>query len=253
MYEDTIRLAGFEVTNATIESAQRVASRFETEVQLSGIMGLAKSLPNNILPPMPSFLQELKDHLKEPVFTVDLHRNSTGRFDFGMINQSLAMENITWLDSDPSSPHWDVELDLTSWTGNGKTWWYYPFKATIDTGTTLMFMPDELASMYWFDVPGVRTDGGIGGSFTFPCSGAKDLPDLMFKLPGSEHVLTIPGVYMNYGPVSPSSDYCWGGMQSAQGLDVTVLGDIMLKALFVAFDLDKNRVGFANKHIAGIR
>lgn len=253
VYRDIVRLGNFEIHNATVQSAQRVASRFETETALSGIMGLAKTLPNNIYPPTPTFLDMLKPLLKQPVFTVDLRKNSTGRFEFGYINNTVSSENMTWLECDPHSPHWDIEFDLTAWTGNGHTWWYHKFMATIDTGTTLMFMPDGLASMYWFDVPGMRADARLGGAYTFPCSGAKNLPDLMFKLPGTEHIITIPGPYMNYGPVENNPDFCWGGMQSAQGLEVTVLGDIMLKALFVGFDLEKNRVGFANKKLGGPR
>lgn len=252
VYRDTVHLGGFEVQNATVESAQIVAARFESDTGISGIMGLAKNLSNNIVPHMPSFLELLKPLLQEPVFTVDLRRNATGSFNFGHLNTSVATDEITWLKSNPDSPHWDVQLDLTAWTNNGKTWWYFPFNATIDTGTTLMFLPDELASMYWFDVPGMRTDSRIGGAFTFPCSGAGDLPDLMLKLPGSEHVITVPGPYMNYGPVSAGSDYCWGGMQSAKGLEVTILGDVMLKALFVAFDLKDNRIGFANKNLESV-
>lgn len=38
-------------------------------------------------------------------------------------------------------------------------------------------------------------------------------------------------------------------MQSAAGLEVSILGDTMLKALFLAFDLEKGRVGFANKNL----
>jgi hypothetical protein len=76
-----------------------------------------------------------------------------------------------------------------------------------------------------------------------------DLPDLRFKLPGTEHVIEIPGRYMNYGPIEDSPGYCWGGMQSDVGLDTSILGDTMLKAVFLAFDLEKGRIGFANKNL----
>ncbi|KAH7146401.1 aspartic peptidase domain-containing protein [Dactylonectria macrodidyma] len=250
VYLDTIRMGGFEIVDAAIQSAQSIAARFERETELSGIMGFAKSLPSNIDPPTLSLLEKLRPQLDTPVFSVDLRRNATGTFDFGHIDMSRASDNITWLDANPASPHWDVTFDLTAWRGSRRVWWSHSFEATIDTGTTLLFMPPSLAGMYWFDVPGMKIDPRLSNAFTFPCNLGDNLPDLMFKLPGDEgHVLTIPGRYMNYGPVDDDPEYCWGGMQSSEDLEVTIFGDVMLKALFVVFDIENGRVGFANKNL----
>ncbi|KAK2598101.1 hypothetical protein QQS21_005732 [Conoideocrella luteorostrata] len=249
VYRDTLRLGGFEVQNATIESAQVMAPRFETEVGVSGIMGLAKHLPNNIMPPTPSFLSILRPQLKTPVFAVDFRRNATSRFDFGYINGSIASDNITWLASRPDSPHWDIELDLTSWNDERPMWMYHKFQATVDTGTSLLFLPDPLVSRYWSSVPGARNTSRVSGAYKFPCNETQHLPDLLFKLPSTEHVLSIPGQYLDYGPVETDPSFCWGGMQSAENMKVTVLGDVMLKAVFVVFDIEKNRIGLANKDL----
>lgn len=242
-------MGGFELDDTAIQSAQIIAPRFETETELSGIIGLAKSLPNNIVPPTESFLDKLRPLLDEPVFSVDLRRNATGSFDFGHVNQSLFEDTMTWLPTNDDSPHWDVTFNLTAWTGPRRVWWAHSFEATIDTGTTLLFMPGDIVSMYWFDVPGMRVDPRLSNAFTFPCSFGDSLPDLLFKLPGTEHILKVPGSYLNYGPVEDDPDYCWGGMQSAEDLGVTIIGDVMLKALYVAFDIEKNMVGFANKKL----
>ncbi|CAH0041422.1 unnamed protein product [Clonostachys solani] len=247
VYLDTVRLGGFEVRNATIQSALTVASRFERETGLSGIMGLAKSLPSSIAPPSKTFLDLLRPQLQSPVFTADLRLNATGRFDFGRVNESAVLGNVTWLDTSRASDHWDVGLNLMSWEGSN--WWLHDFAATVDTGTTLTFLPDVLARMYWSDVPGMRVDPLLSDAFTFPCDGADRLPDLRFKLPGTEHVLNIPGPYLNYGPIAGDDTYCWGGMQSADDLESTIIGGTVLKALFVAFDLETKRVGFANKRL----
>lgn len=254
VYFDTVRMAGFELFDAPVQSAEIVSPRFERETELSGIMGFAKSLSSNIEPPLPSFLDRLRPLLDNPVISVDLRRNASGIFDFGHLNASRGSDNITWMETNPDSPHWDVTFKLTAWTGNRRVWWEHEFEATIDTGTTLMFMPPDLASMYWYDVPGMRVDPRLHDAFTFPCNLANGLPDLLFKLPGEgtddeEHVVTIPGPYLNYGPVEDDPEYCWGGMQSAEDMEVTIFGDVMLKALLVAFDLENHRVGFANKHL----
>lgn len=249
VYLDTLRLGGFEIPDTAIQSAKNIAYRFESEPDLSGIMGLAKTLPSNIKPPTPTVLDKLRPLLEKPIFSVDLRRNATGRFDFGHVDESLALDNITWMKTNDKSPHWDVTFELTAWKGSHRTWWYHKFEATIDTGTSLMFLPSALAGMYWVDVPDMRIDPRLSDAYTFPCDFADNLPDLMFKLPGTEHILTIPGPYLNYGPVEDDPDYCWGGMQNADGLDVTIFGDTMLKALYVSFDLETKRVGFANKKL----
>lgn len=139
-----------------------------------------------------------------------------------------------------------IELELTAWRGKNLMWMYHKFQATVDTGTSLLFLPDPLASRYWEDVPGVQKSDLLSGVYKFPCEGSQDLPDLLFKLP-TEHVIRIPGPYLNYGPLDTEPSLCWAGMQSAKDMAGTVLGDVMLKAVFVAFDVGKNRIGLANK------
>ncbi|WZH42460.1 aspartic peptidase domain-containing protein [Fusarium acuminatum] len=252
VYLDTLRLGALELKNTAIQSAQIVAPRFERETELTGIMGLAKSLPSNIDPPTPSLLDKLRPLLDEPVFTVDLRRNATGRFDFGQIDETRTKDNISWMATREDSPHWDVTFDMTAWTGQRRVWMAHTFEATVDTGTTLLYLPGELAGLYWYDVPEMKIDPRLGDAFTFPCKFANQLPDLMLKVPGTEHVLKIPGPYLSYSPTDNDPDYCWGGLQSAESLGVTILGDVALKALYVAFDLEKKKVGFANKELDDI-
>ncbi|KAL6885106.1 aspartic peptidase domain-containing protein [Trichoderma longibrachiatum] len=249
VYHDTVQLGSFKVENATVQSATAVTSRFEEEIELSGILGLAKRLPNTVEPPQPSFLSLLRQQLKHQVIGVDVNRNASGVFTFGYLDEGRAAEDIAWVDTDPDSPHWDVAFNLTTWGAQTTPWYSQPFVATIDTGTTLMFLPDNLASGYWLGVPGAKVDRQLSGAYSFPCELAGELPDLMLKIPGADRILTVPGSYLNYGPSELDPSACWGGMQSADGLKVTVLGDIMLKALYVAFDLDKGRVGFAKKDL----
>lgn len=216
-------------------------------------MGLAKTLPSNVEPPTPSLLDKLRPLLDKAVFTVDLRRNATGRFDFGYVDESRAKDKISWVSTRNDSHHWDVTFDMTAWTGARRVWMSRSFEATIDTGTTLIFLPADLAGAYWNDVPNMRINPDLGDAFTFPCEFADELPDLLFKVPKTEHVLKIPGRYLRYSTVDDDPEYCWGGMQSADGLGgVTIIGDMAIKAWYVAFDLEANKVGFANKELDDI-
>ncbi|PHH70495.1 hypothetical protein CDD80_5960 [Ophiocordyceps camponoti-rufipedis] len=248
VYRDTLRLGSLSIPNATIQSASTMSSTFERETGFSGIMGLAKRLHNNIDPPEPSFLSILQRQLHKPVFTVDLRHNASSRFDFGRLDPALASDEITWLPTNASNPHWAIQLDLLAWRTPKSVWIKHRFEAIIDTGTSLMFLPDKLAARYWASVPGVDSTSAPEGAYRFPCAGEATLPDLLVKLPGTEHVVSVPGRYLNYGPTPLDPALCWGGMQSAEQLGGgAILGDVFLKAVFVAFDIDAGRVGFANK------
>lgn len=244
-------MGGLRVDDAPIESAAAVSATFEAETGFGGIMGLAKRLNNRIEPPEPTFLLLLRRQLEAPVFTANLRANASGRFDFGRVDGALASDAVTWLRGSAASPHWSVELDRTGWTGRRGGWVRHRFAAIVDTGTSMLFLPDALAARYWAAGPRARAGPAApAAAYRFPCAAAPGLPDLRIKLPGSDHVVAVPGRYLDYGPTRHDPLLCWGALQSAAQLGGTaVLGDAMLKALFVAFDLETGRVGFANKHL----
>jgi hypothetical protein len=59
--------------------------------------------------------------------------------------------------------------------------------------------------------------------------------------------LSVCLAFISYGQINTST--CYGGLQSSEGLPFGILGDILLKAQFVVFDVGKTRIGFANKKI----
>jgi aspergillopepsin I len=111
-----------------------------------------------------------------------------------------------------------------------------------DTGTTLLLLDPSIVSTYYKQVPGAQNSASYGG-YIFNCSAT--LPDFKFSI-GSV-TLTIPGTYINDGPLDNSSTNCFGGIQNSGPSPLNIFGDVALKAAFVVFDSGNKRIGFATK------
>lgn len=76
----------------------------------------------------------------------------------------------------------------------------------------------------------------------YPCSATP--PSFTFGV-GSARI-TIPGEYIDFGPISTGSSSCFGGIQSSAGIGINIFGDVALKAAFVVFDgASTPRLGWA--------
>jgi hypothetical protein len=78
---------------------------------------------------------------------------------------------------------------------------------------------------YYAKVSGSSNSNTYGG-YIYPCSAT--LPTFTFGV-GSARI-TIPGTYINYGPVTDGSSTCFGGLQSSSGIGINIFGDVALKA-----------------------
>src|SRR3954453_440575 len=76
-----------------------------------------------------------------------------------------------------------------------------------DTGTTLLYLPTTIVRAYYAQVSGSSNSNTYGG-YVYPCS--RTLPSFTFGV-GSARI-TIPGTFMNYGPVATGSSTCFGGL-----------------------------------------
>lgn len=111
--------------------------------------------------------------------------------------------------------------------------------AIVDSGTTLVYLSDELAAAVAaaFTPPGGLDDEL--GLYTVPC-GAK--PPIFGA--------SIGGKVFNVNPedlsLQVSEDKCISGVQGNHG-GLWILGDVWMKAMLCVFDLGANRMGFAGR------
>ena len=186
-----------------------------------------------------TFFDNVIPSLSSALFTADLKHNAPGSYDFGSIDDSKHTGSITYVDVDSSQGFW-------GFTGTGYAVGNGDFvdssiSTIADTGTTLLYAPDDLVTAYYSQVNGAHNDASVGG-YVFPCDAS--LPDLTLGI-GSYHAV-VPGAYINFTPIT--SSVCFGGLQSGGG-SLNIFGDVFLKSQFVVFDKtqDTPRLGFAPK------
>jgi len=273
-YLDRVSLsANLSVARQPVGAATAVSAEFTSDPFLSGILGLgfSKGSSSSALRPyrMPTFIENLAPQLERPVFAADLRAASPGRFSFGGVDPDGYTGRITWEKVSAESPYWlfNVRASQVTVTAGGSNETKTKTKtktvrhagkagvlrAIADTGTSLVMLPRRMVDEYYAAVPGARYDEKWAGVLV-PCRAR--LPDWSFfvgeevegEQESEQHVGTVPGRYINFGPVNGT--HCFGGIQSADGFGFAVFGDVLLKAQYVVFDVGNMRIGFANKKLA---
>lgn len=86
VYADKVKVGGVTATRQAVEAATSISAQF-IEENSDGLLGLGFGNTNTIKPTkQPTFFENIKPSLKEPLFTVTLKKNATGVYDFGYID-----------------------------------------------------------------------------------------------------------------------------------------------------------------------
>ena len=136
--------------------------------------------------------------LQEELFTIDLKKGEPGSYEFGFIDSSKYLGDITYTSVDSSSGFWNI-TSTGFGIGDGK-FQSESYAGIIDTGTSLLVMDDNFVSTYWRSIPGAGYDAGQGG-YTFPCS----TPLLDIQIGIESYMAIVPGSYLNFAPVDNTS------------------------------------------------
>jgi hypothetical protein len=191
VYTDTVTVGGLSVTGQAVELAEEVSSQFVQDTASDGLLGLAFSSINTVLPQQQTtfFDTAISEGLLDAnVFTADLQAGGPGSYDFGFIDDSKYTGSITYTAVDNSQGFWEF-------TGTGYAVGSGSFKsssidAIADTGTSLLLVDDSVVSAYYKKVSGSGYDSSQGG-YTFPCS--TTLPS--FTLGIGSYKAVIPGTF----------------------------------------------------------
>ncbi|TFK22595.1 acid protease [Coprinopsis marcescibilis] len=145
---DVVAIQGLKIEDQSFGLITRQSVDFN-DYPNDGLMGLAFGTISQTN--KPTFFENLirRKHLALPLFSVHLTRNQERGSEvcFGCYDGSKAIGSISWIPV-VSKTYWTVSLDRISVNTEGNSVETHLI-AAIDTGTTLIYVPDDIAIRFY--------------------------------------------------------------------------------------------------------
>ncbi|KAH9006841.1 aspartic peptidase A1 [Lactarius hatsudake] len=207
--------------------------------KFDGILGLAyDTIAVNHVPP-PFYEMINQDLIYEPVFSFRLgsSEDDGGEAVFGGIDHSAYTGKISYVPVRRKA-YWEVELQKVAFGDDELE--LENTGAAIDTGTSLIVVPTDIAEMLNAQIGAKKS---WNGQYQVDCAKVPQLPDLSFyfdgrayPLKGSDYVLDIQGTCIS----------AFTGMDlNLPGGSLWIIGDAFLRRYYTVYDLGRHAVGFA--------
>jgi saccharopepsin len=208
--------------------------------KFDGILGLAYDsiAVSNVVPPFYYLINQ--GLLDEPVFAFRVGRSEEdgGEATFGGIDHSAYKGKLTYAPVRRKA-YWEVELNKIGFGEDELE--LENAGAAIDTGTSLIALPTDIAEMLNTQIGAKKS---WNGQYTIDCSKVPDLPDLILHLGGkpyplkaTEYILNVQGSCLSaFTPLD---------INLPDGSSIWVIGDVFLRRYYTVYDLGRNAVGFA--------
>nr|AAL40802.2 pepsin-type protease [Rasamsonia emersonii] len=239
---DTVNIGGATVENQAVELATEVSQSFIEDTSSNGLVGLAFSKLNTVQPQQQkTFFDNIASSLDEPVMTASLKAGGVGTYEFGRIDQTKFTGQLANISVDNSNGFWQFNSAQFA-VGDGQLQNIRLAPTAIaDTGTSLMLVSPEVAEAYYSQVQGAVFANQAGG-FIFPC-GAQ-LPSLSIAV-GDDNLATVPPAVGSFSEIGTNTTTGQKRIQSNQGSQFQIFGDVFLKSMFVVFDQRGPSLGLA--------
>jgi len=237
--QDTVVIGDLRIKNQDFAEATKEPGLAFAFGKFDGILGLAYNTisVNHIVPPFYNMLdQKLLD---EPVFSFRLGSSEQdgGEAIFGGIDENAYTGKIDYVPIRRKG-YWEVELEKI---GFGEEELELEHTgAAIDTGTSLIVMPTDVAEMLNKEIGATK---GWQGQYTVDCNTVESLPEMSFSFGGKLYKLKGSDYILNAGGTCISS---FTGMDIPAPIGpLWIIGDTFLRKYYTVYDLGRNAVGFA--------
>eukprot|EP00918_Siedleckia_nematoides_P029008 GHVU01062316.1.p1 GENE.GHVU01062316.1~~GHVU01062316.1.p1 ORF type:complete len:318 (+),score=31.67 GHVU01062316.1:278-1231(+) len=237
---ETLTIGDISIPNQLFAEATKEPGLAFAFGKFDGILGLAYDTiaVNHIPPPFYSMVdQELVD---EPVFSFRLGSSESdgGEICFGGVDDSAYTGSITYVPLRRKA-YWEVELEKI--TFGDEELELEQTGAAIDTGTSLIALPTDLAEMINNQIGATKS---WNGQYTVDCATVPSLPDLTFHfggkafpIKGSDYILEVSGTCI--------SAFTGLDINMPNGDSIWIVGDVFLRKYYTVYDLGRDAVGFA--------
>ncbi|KAJ3515119.1 hypothetical protein NLJ89_g1961 [Agrocybe chaxingu] len=207
--------------------------------KFDGILGLAYDTisVNHITPPFYSMINQ--GLLDSPVFSFRLGSSEEdgGEAIFGGVDDSAYRGKLVYVPVRRKA-YWEVELEKVSFGGEELE--LENTGAAIDTGTSLIALPTDIAEMLNAQIGAKKT---WNGQYQVDCAKVPTLPELSFffggkpyPLKGTDYILEVQGTCIS----------SFTGMDiNLPGGSLWIVGDVFLRKYYTVYDLGRNAVAFA--------
>ncbi|KAF8919938.1 acid protease [Mucidula mucida] len=242
--KDTVSLAGLSVFNQTFGAVNRASPDFNYFPN-DGIIGMAfgsisKCKENTFFENL-----MLQHKVTRNMFSVHMtrRREQGSELCLGCFDETKAKGAPTWIPIQ-SQTYWTVYMDSFLVNNRRLSIAAQDIYAAIDTGTSLIYLPEQLANAFYAMISGARSAEDVGqGIYTFPCDAT-----LSLALSFSGFDFSIDMRDFNLGRVSEDSTNCVGGIISTGNKGppkLAIVGVLLLKSWYTTYDYSNGgRVGF---------
>ncbi|WVQ79046.1 hypothetical protein IAT38_001139 [Cryptococcus sp. DSM 104549] len=237
--QDTVSIGDLTIKKQDFAEATKEPGLAFAFGKFDGILGLGYDTisVNHIVPPFYNMLAQ--NLLDEPVFSFRLGSSDEdgGEAIFGGVDDSAYSGKLQYVPVRRKG-YWEVELESIKFGDEELE--LENTGAAIDTGTSLIVMPTDVAEMLNKEIGAQKS---WNGQYTVDCATIDSLPKLAFVFGGKSYKLKGEDYVLNAGGTCISS---FTGMDiPAPTGPLWIVGDVFLRKYYTVYDLGRNAVGFA--------
>ncbi len=236
--QDIVRIGDITIKGQDFAEATNEPGLAFAFGRIDGILGLGYNTisVNKIVPPFYKMIEQKS--IDEPVFSFYLaDQEGESEVVFGGVDQSRYEGKLTTIPLRRKA-YWEVDFDALSYGED--TAELENTGIILDTGTSLIALPSQLAEMLNAQIGAKK---GYNGQYSIDCKKRDSLKDVTFTLAGHKFAL---GPYDYILEVSGSCISTFMGMDfPAPTGPLAILGDAFLRRYYSVYDLGRNTVGIA--------